>query len=74
MCKNLFTKAFDMDAVIDAFEAWSVHSYVGDYNPLHDHGVVTQQGLSCILYLKVPPQIEKINGRNNGTWQTTLVP
>ena len=61
-CARTYLKnAFDMDAVIDAFEAWSVHSYAGDYNPLHDHGVVTQQGLSCILYLKVPPQIEKIN-------------
>ena len=59
--RTYLQKAFDMDAVIDAFEAWSVHSYAGDYNPLHDHGVVTQQGLSCILYLKVPPQIEKIN-------------
>ena len=58
--RTYLQKAFDMDAVIDAFEAWSVHSYAGDYNPLHDHGVVTQQGLSCILYLKVPPQIEKI--------------
>ena len=39
---------------------WSVHSYEGDYNPIHDHGTRTPMGLSCILYLKVPPQIEKL--------------
>ena len=36
---------------------WTVHSYEGDYNPLHDHGTKTSIGLSCILYLKVPDQI-----------------
>jgi len=36
---------------------WTVHSYEGDYNPLHDHGTKTPIGLSCILYLKVPDQI-----------------
>ena len=40
---------------------WSVHSYAGDYNPLHDHGTRSFMGLSCILFLKVPPQIEAIN-------------
>jgi hypothetical protein len=39
---------------------WTVHSYAGDYNPLHDHGTRSFMGLSCILYLKVPPQIEAI--------------
>ena len=52
----------------DIFEAWSVHSYAGDYNPLHDHGVKTPGGLSMIIYLKVPKCIEDIpepdeNGR-----------
>ena len=40
---------------------WSVNSYEGDYNPIHDHGTKTPMGLSCILYLKVPPQIEKLD-------------
>jgi hypothetical protein len=40
---------------------WSVHSYEGDYNPIHDHGTRTPISLSCILYLKVPPQIEKLD-------------
>ena len=33
---------------------WTVHSYSGDYNPVHDHGTRTPMGVSCIMYLKVP--------------------
>jgi hypothetical protein len=44
----------------DVQNMWTVHSYAGDYNPLHDHGTRSYMGLSCILYLKVPPQIEAI--------------
>ena len=50
------------DAKSDCVSMWTVHSYEGDYNPLHDHGVNTPTGMSCILYLKVPPQIEKLSG------------
>ena len=39
---------------------WTVHSYEGDYNPLHDHGTKGLMGLSCILYMKVPEQIQKL--------------
>ena len=48
----------DYDAKIS--DAWTVHSYEGDYNPLHDHGSETPIGLSCILYLKVPEQIASL--------------
>ena len=41
-------------AVVTANDMWSIHSYQGDYNPLHDHGGNTPLGLSSILYLKVP--------------------
>ena len=44
----------------DVQTMWTVHSYAGDYNPLHDHGTRSYMGLSCILFLKVPPQIEAI--------------
>lgn len=44
-------------AAVTANDIWSVHSYEGDYNPLHDHGGNTFLGLSSILYLKVPPVI-----------------
>ena len=33
---------------------WTVHSYSGDYNPIHDHGTRTPMGVSCIMYLQVP--------------------
>ena len=62
----------DYDAKIS--DAWTVHSYEGDYNPLHDHGSETPIGLSCIMYLKVPDQIaalpnpyEDFKGLNGAT-------
>ena len=54
--KNVTQK--DYDAKVS--DAWTVHSYEGDYNPLHDHGSETPIGLSCILYLKVPEQIASL--------------
>ena len=62
----------DYDAKIS--DACTVHSYEGDYNPLHDHGSETPIGLSCIMYLKVPDQIaalpnpyEDFEGLNGAT-------
>ena len=47
---------------------WSVHSYEGDYNPLHEHGTVSGRGVSMIMYLKLPPQVAKLaEGMNEGT-------
>ena len=45
--------AFDK-APIDCFSMWTVHSYEGDYNPLHDHDVSYDQkcmAFSIILYM-----------------------
>ena len=56
------TEAFDK-APIDCFSMWTVHSYEGDYNPLHDHDVSYDQkcmAFSIILYCMVPPQIAKL--------------
>ena len=39
---------------------WSVHSYAGDYNPMHEHGTASGRGVSMIVFLKVPPQIAKL--------------
>ena len=50
------------DSIAEAFEAWTVHSYEGDYNPLHDHGTKATMGLSCIFYMKVPQQIRNLTG------------
>ena len=55
--KEFMKRGWDKDVESKCQSAWTVHSYEGDYNPLHDHGVATQMGLSCILYLKVPKQI-----------------
>ena len=49
-----------MESETEIESMWTIHSYEGDYNPVHDHGTRTPMGLSCILYLKVPPQIEKL--------------
>ena len=46
---------------VDMQSMWTVHSYEGDYNPVHDHGTRTPMGLSMILYLKVPPQISELD-------------
>ena len=59
--KSYMKQGYNQDVTADTFEAWTVHSYAGDYNPLHSHGVRTEAGLSCILYLKVPECIEKIS-------------
>ena len=49
-----------LDFAAQVNDAWTVHSYEGDYNPLHDHGSKTPIGLSCIMYLKVPDSIANI--------------
>ncbi len=47
---------------------WSVHSYEGDYNPLHEHGTVSGRGVSMIMYLKLPPQVAILaKGMDSGT-------
>ena len=53
---------------------WSVHSYAGDYNPMHEHGTVSGRGVSMIAFLKVPPQIAELEERfvNPGKPQTNL--
>ena len=60
-CCNEYLKQIGHgDSFADVFEAWTVHSFAGDYNPLHDHGVKTPSGLSMILYLQVPECISKL--------------
>tara|TARA_B100001996_G_scaffold381594_1_gene371340 strand:- start:1101 stop:1853 length:753 start_codon:yes stop_codon:yes gene_type:complete len=50
---------YDRLSQAKAFQCWSIHSYSGDYNPFHSHGVNTPAGVSCILYLKVPDCISE---------------
>jgi len=42
---------------VEIDEAWSVHSFEGDYNPIHDHGTKTIMGISTTGWTKVPQQI-----------------
>ena len=43
-------------------EIWSVHSYEGDYNPIHAHGVKSVTGVSCTTWTKIPKQIQDVSG------------
>lgn len=52
---------------MDISSMWSVHSYEGDYNPLHDHNALSPYSLSCIVYLKVP---ESVTGFDDGKTAT----
>jgi len=45
-------------------ETWSVHSYDGDYNPIHDHGTKTLMGISTTAWTKVPLQIGSVNAQS----------
>jgi len=51
---------------VETDQTWSVHSYDGDYNPIHDHGTKTVMGISTTAWTKVPEQI----GRTNATSPT----
>ena len=45
------------DKRVEIDETWSVHSYDGDYNPIHDHGTKTLMGISTTAWTKVRSQI-----------------
>jgi len=51
------TGHYHKNKMIDIDELWSVHSYEGDYNPIHDHGTQTLTGISTTTWTKVPEQI-----------------
>lgn len=41
----------------DCYEAWTVHSFRGDYNPIHDHGSRLDGDMSFVIYTMVPEQM-----------------
>ena len=49
--------ALDKQRQVAIDEVWSVHSFEGDYNPIHDHGTKTIMGISTTGWTKVPQQI-----------------
>ena len=50
----------------------SVHSYAGDYNPIHDHGMKTIMGISFTTWTKVPEQIGRLGEGENQNEEFTL--
>jgi len=55
---------------VEIDETWSVHSFEGDYNPIHDHGTKTIMGISTTGWTKVPEQI--LNQPTAGSPQYSL--
>ena len=54
LAKEFVNKTVGMECETSTESMWTVHSYSGDYNPVHDHGTRTPMGVSCIMYLQVP--------------------
>ena len=62
------SKLFPDNMQVGVDEMWSVHSYAGDYNPIHDHSVPAITGLAATTWTKVPEQITKQNSPNDGSY------
>ena len=60
LAKQYVKSTLNKDCSTKVDGMWTVHSYEGDYNPLHDHGTKADMGLSCIFYMKVPDQIKNL--------------
>jgi hypothetical protein len=61
-------KLFPDNMQVGVDEMWSVHSYEGDYNPIHDHSVPSITGLAATTWTKVPEQITKQKSPNDGEY------
>ena len=57
---NYIQQAYKKQSHAETYDAWTVHSYAGDYNPRHSHGVATPAGLSSLMWLKVPDCIKNL--------------
>ena len=57
---NYIQHAYKKQSHAETYDAWTVHSYAGDYNPRHSHGVATPAGLSSLMWLKVPDCIKNL--------------
>ncbi len=62
------SKLFPDNMQVGVDEMWSVHSYAGDYNPIHDHSVPSLTGLAATTWTKVPEQITKQKSPNDGEY------
>ena len=46
------------DCEIKTEDIWSVHSFEGEYNPIHSHNVETGYGLATVTYTKLPESMK----------------
>ena len=60
LAKEFVNRSIGIECETSMESMWTVHSYNGDYNPVHDHGTRTPMGVSCIYYLIVPRCIAKL--------------
>ena len=60
LAKEFIDRSVGIECETSMESMWTVHSYNGDYNPVHDHGTRTLSGISLIYYLKVPRCIERL--------------
>jgi hypothetical protein len=74
LAKEYINRTIGIECETSMESMWTVHSYSGDYNPVHDHGTRTPIGVSCIMYLQVPRCIqilgnpsEKFDGLNESS-------
>ena len=52
-------QAYGRKALAEVVDIWTNHAYAGDYNPLHDHGVPTQAGISGFIWTKLPESMSQ---------------
>ena len=57
---NYIQQSYKRESHAETYDAWTVHSYAGDYNPRHSHGCATPAGLSSLMWLKVPDSIKNL--------------
>ena len=60
LAKEFVDRSIGIECETSMESMWTVHSYNGDYNPVHDHGTRTPMGVSLIYYLKVTRCIERL--------------
>jgi hypothetical protein len=61
LAKEYVDRTIGIECETSMESMWTVHSYSGDYNPVHDHGTQTPMGVSCIMYLQVPRCIQTLS-------------
>jgi len=61
LAKEYVDRTIGIECETSMESMWTVHSFNGDYNPVHDHGTQTPMGVSCIMYLQVPRCIQTLD-------------